>query len=57
MTKEQIWDAFKQLAQSQGFYGRLMRDIEQSGEKEEILQHLEDQHFGSTVDLVMYIEC
>lgn len=57
MTKEQIWDAFKQLAQSQGFYGRLMRDIEQSGEKEEILQHLEDQHFRSTVDLVMYIEC
>lgn len=57
MNKEQIWQTLNNLAQSQGFYGRLVHDIEQSGRKDEILTQLEKQNFKEPVDLVLFIEC
>lgn len=57
MSKEQIWQTLNNLAQSQGFYGRLVHDIEQSGRKDEILTQLEKQNFKEPVDLVLFIEC
>jgi len=46
------------LAQSQGFYGRLLRSITESGEQgEEYLNYLEEQNFGDSLDLIMFIEC
>ena len=54
MTKDQILDAIKSLAMSQGFYGRLLSEID---ENPEILDVLEGQHFSDSVDMVMYLEC
>lgn len=56
MSKEEIWNTFANLAQSQGAYGRLMESIENSGRKDEILTQLEEQNFSDPVDLIMYIE-
>lgn len=53
MNKEEILSAIRTLAMSQGFYGRLLKAIE---ENEEILDDLVAQNFGDVVDLVMYIE-
>ena len=54
MTKDQILDAIKSLAMSQGFYGRLLSEID---ENPDILDVLEEQHFSDSVDMVMYLEC
>ena len=56
LTKEQIKESFQSLARSQGFYGRLLRDIEASGIEDEIYQELEDQNYNDIVDLVMAME-
>lgn len=56
MSKEEIWNTFAHLAQSQGTYGRLMESIENSGRKDEILTQLEEQNFSDPVELIMYIE-
>jgi len=56
MSKEEIWNTFVNLAQSQGAYGRLMERIENSGHKDEILTHLEEQNFSDPVDLILFIE-
>lgn len=53
MNREEILNAIKNLATSQGFYGRLLRDIE---ENPEILDELEAQNFSDSVDMVLYIE-
>ncbi|HHX67174.1 MAG TPA: hypothetical protein GX708_03840 [Gallicola sp.] len=62
MTRNEILETFKQLAQGQGFYGRLLASLEElketdSKQYEETMQHLEEQNFKDSVDLVMYIEC
>lgn len=54
MTKEQILDAIKSLAMSQGFYGRLLRNID---ENPAILDELEEQHFKDSLDMVLFLEC
>jgi len=54
MTKEEILNAIKSLAMSQGFYGRLLRDIR---ENPEILDRLEEQNFQKPLDMVLFIEC
>lgn len=57
-TKEMIMDVFRTLACSQGFYGRLINSIEEAGEEgQEWLQNLEDQHFTSDLDVILFIEC
>ena len=53
MDKEQILDAIRELSYSQGFYGRLLRDIQ---ENPSILDALEEQHFGDTLDLILFLE-
>lgn len=53
MTKEQILNTIKSLAMSQGFYGRLLRDI---NDDESILDELVAQNFADSLDLVMYLE-
>lgn len=60
MNKNDILDAIKSLAMSQGFYGRLLRDIQSDinefGESD-FLNHLEAQNFNDTLDMVFYLEC
>jgi hypothetical protein len=54
MTKEQILGAIKSLAMSQGFYGRLLRDI---NENPAMLDELERQNFKDSLDMVLFLEC
>jgi hypothetical protein len=57
MDREQILDVFRSLACSQGFYGRLLRDISENEEwGDEFLNHLEEQNFRTELDLILYIE-
>ena len=54
MNKEQILSAVASLAQSQGFYGRLLHQLK---DNERALDYLEQQNFGDTLDLIMFLEC
>jgi len=58
MNREQILSTFRSLAMSQGFYGRLLEQIDSADEeaRDAFLSHLESMNFGDAVDLVMYIE-
>lgn len=57
MNKEQILDAIRSLAASQGFYGRLYERLtDGSDEAEEALSLMEEQNFGDVVDMVMWLE-
>lgn len=53
MTREEILENIKMLAKSQGFYGRILRAIE---EDDSILDTLEEQNFKDVIDLVLYLE-
>lgn len=59
MTRNDILDAIRTLARSQGFYGRLLDAIYEADDdaRDEFLDTLEDQHFNDTLDLVMFLEC
>lgn len=54
MTREEILEAIKDLAKSQGYYGRLLEAIEE--EDETILDDLEAQNFNDVVDRVLFLE-
>lgn len=58
MTFEECLDTIKELSYSQGFYGRLYRDIMELEEEqlEELKKTLEAQKFTDSLDLIMYIE-
>ena len=62
MKRNDILNAIQELAYSQGFYGRLLRDImelkrENEDSYEMLMQELEEQNFGSTLDMVLFFEC
>ena len=58
MNKEQILDAIRSLAASQGFYGRLYDALTNGSEQsDEFLATMEEQNFGDVVDMVMWLEC
>ena len=53
MNEKQILETIASLAKSQGFYGRLLRDLEGNDEAMELLVA---QNFQDPVDLVLFIE-
>ena len=59
MKRKQILDIILMLAQSQGFYGRLYRDIMSADEEDRecFLSELEAQNFSNELDLIYYFEC
>ena len=58
MNREQILDAIRSLAASQGFYGRLYEVLTNGTEESEnFLDTMEEQNFGDVVDMVMWLEC
>ena len=62
MKREEILNAIKSLAKSQGFYGRLyerIMEIKEENEENfnEFMLQLENEKFADTLDLVMYFEC
>ena len=58
MDRQAIRGTFEMLAQSQGFYGRLLRSIDEMEEedREKVWSELESQNFKDVVDLIMYME-
>ena len=58
MNKEQIMNTLKSLAQSQGFYGRIVNELESLSEanRDMYLEGLEKQNFKDAVDLVIFME-
>ena len=58
MKMEDILNAIRELASSQGLYGRLYRDLMEldEDEYEQVMLELESQNFKDEVDLVMFIE-
>lgn len=54
MNRDEILAAIKSLALTQGFYGRLLRDIHKTPK---ILVELEKQHFTDTLDMILWLEC
>lgn len=57
MNRQEILNAVKSLAMSQGFYGRLYNALTNGTEEAEaVLQEMVDQNFKDTVDMVMWIE-
>ncbi len=51
MNKQEILSAIESLAQSQGFYGRILEDL-----NDKALDYLEKQNFTDVVDLVLFLE-
>ena len=57
MSREEILSSIKNLARSQGSYGRMYQFLTSGSEEaEDMLQDLEDQCFKDTIDMVMYLE-
>lgn len=57
LTKEAILALISTLAMSQGFYGRLLNGLNENPEQgEEWLQQMEDMHFRSDVDFILFLE-
>lgn len=62
MKRDDILNVFAELAQSQGFYGRLLRDLMEMKDEdpelyERVMTHWEEQDFHDALDLILYIEC
>lgn len=53
MKSDEILNIIKSLAQNQGFYGRLLEQIQ---DNEEALEYLEQQNFKDSVDLILFLE-
>lgn len=56
MNEQEIWTALVDLSKTNGFYGRLCRNLEESGEKEAFLSSLAAKGVSDVVDLVLQIE-
>jgi len=61
MKIDAILDEIRSLACSQGFYGRLYRSLMEichnsPDDWDCVVAELEAQHFGDTLDLVLYFE-
>ena len=54
MNKDEVLSAVKTLSKGQGFYARLLREIE---ERPEVLDELVKLKCKDIVDLVLAIEC
>ena len=58
---DDVMDIIIDLSYSQGFYGRLLRDITELRDEDENLfqnfvEEIESQNFTSSLDVVMYFE-
>lgn len=62
MKMNQIMDLITELSCSQGFYGRLKRDILEMKENfpdqyDMLVENWESQNFKNSLDFILYIEC
>lgn len=58
MDIKQILTVIKELSQSQGFYGRLLRDIKGLNYEQfnEFKDYMESQNFKDSLDVIMFFE-
>lgn len=61
MSFDKILELIKQLARSQGSYGRLLQNIMELKENdsesyEELKEHWENLHFKDWMEFILYIE-
>jgi hypothetical protein len=61
MKREEILRLFKSLSKSNGYYGRLLADlndlrINDEDSYESIMSDLENQNFQTPLDVVLFIE-
>lgn len=61
MKFDEILEVIKGLANSQGFYGRLLRSIQEIEEEspedfDNLVKELEAQNFQEPLDVVLYFE-
>ncbi len=58
MKRDKIMELFEKLSKSQGFYGRLLRDLRDLDEEtlESVWSELEAQGFKDEIDLILYLE-
>lgn len=58
MKEKEILEIFRQLARSQGHYGRLLDSIENMPKHDYrfFIEILESQNFKDPVDLILYLE-
>lgn len=62
MKMNQIMDLITELSCSQGFYGRLKRDILEMKENfpdqyDMLVENWESKNFKDSLDFILYIEC
>ena len=59
MNRSEILHTIKQLAQSQGYYSRLLNNINEldNDQQDELFSYLEEQKFNDPLDLVLFFEC
>lgn len=57
MNKEEILSAIRELAASQGFYGRLYRALMNGSEESELfMSEMVEQNFSDSLDMVLWLE-
>ena len=61
MSREQIMLVIRRLASSQGFYGRLLHNIQElqkndPEEADKVFSVLEAQKFNDVLDVILYFE-
>lgn len=58
MKRDEMLKCFKEMAQSQGMWGRLLRSIDEmtDEEREKMWTTLEAKNFKDSLDLIMFIE-
>ena len=59
LDRNDIMSLFSSLARGQGFYGRLVRAINEANDeaREEFWQNLESKKFTNEMDVIIFIEC
>ena len=59
MNEQEILDTIRDLSKSQGFYGRLLRRLQEcDGDTyNQIMDELVAQRFNDPLDLILYFEC
>ena len=56
MSRYQIRNVLENLSSSQGFYVRLLYNIESSPYSDEIWAQLENANFNDEIDLILFFE-
>ena len=59
MTAKDVINVIEELSYSQGFYGRLLRNIKNlnANDFREFCRVMEEQNFQDSLDVVLFFEC